>query len=166
MTFRHLSLVIALGLLVTPALAQSPDRATIEVAGAWARPTPPSAKTAAAYLTVTASGGEDRLVGASTPVAGKAEVHETIDDNGIMKMRPAGALTVKPGTPATLKPGGLHVMMTDLKQPLSEGQTFPLTLRFEKAGAVEAQVHVQRAAPGGAAASPMPMNMDHSNMHH
>ncbi|HEX9466329.1 MAG TPA: copper chaperone PCu(A)C [Alphaproteobacteria bacterium] len=165
MTFKHLVLAVAVTAWLTPALAQSPQSGAIHVEGAWARPTPPTAKAGAAYMTVVNSGADDRLVSASTPIAGKAEVHETINDNGVMKMRPAGALEVKPGTPTKLQPGGLHLMLTELKAPLADGQSFPLTLVFEKAGKVETSVHVQRNPPTGAAAAPaMPMNMDHSKM--
>ncbi len=157
------SLAVTLGttlFLAAPALAQS----QIQVTGAWARSTPPGAKSAAAYLTLVDTGQQpDRLMAASTPVAGSAEVHRTTNDNGVMKMRPAGPLDVKPGTPVVLSPGGLHVMMTDLKQPLTDGQDFPLTLTFEKAGQVQVSVHVQRTPPAGAGhMDPMgSMNMSH-----
>jgi hypothetical protein len=106
-------------------------------------------------MTVVNTGSvADRLISASTPVAGEAEVHRTTNENGVMKMNPAGAIDVAPGTPVVLSPGALHLMMTDLKTPLVEGQTFPLTLVFEKAGKVEVAVHIQRTAPANAAAGP------------
>ncbi len=150
--------------LAAPAMAQSP----IQVTGAWARSTPPGAKSAAAYLTVVNTGKEaDRLVAASTPAAGAAEVHRTTNDNGVMKMRPAGPLDVRPGAPVVLSPGGLHVMMTDLKRPLTDGQDFPLTLVFEKAGRVQVSVHVQRTPPAGAGhMGSMDMQGGHMNMSH
>jgi periplasmic copper chaperone A len=148
MNLRQLALTVAAALwLATPAMAQS----AIQVTGAWARSTPPGAKTAAAYLTVVNTGTQaDRLVAVTTPAAGAADVHRTINDNGVMKMRPAGPVDVKPGAPLTLSPGGYHIMMTELKQPLADGQDFPLTLVFEKAGKVEVSVHVQRMPPAGA----------------
>ena len=168
MTLKQLAIATAMVLAGSfgPALAQSPQ-SPIQVENAWARPTPPSAKTAAAYLTLTNTGADDHLVSASTPVAGKAEVHETKNENGVMKMRPAGAVDVKPGAKTALQPGGLHVMLMDLKKPLADGQSFPLTLVFEKAGKVDTSVHVQRTPPAGTAAAPaMPMNMDHSKTGH
>ncbi len=149
---KHMMLLALAALaLAAPALAQS-QQTPIRVEGAWARPTPPNAKTAAAYMTVVNAGHDaDRLVSVSTPVAGMADVHRTIDDNGVMKMRPAGPVEVKPGSPVTLSPAGLHVMLMQLKAPLADGHDFPLTLVFEKAGPVQVSVHVQRAAPAGAA---------------
>lgn len=133
--------------LASPALAQS--QSPIRVEGAWARSTPPGAKTAAAYMTVVNTGHDpDRLVAVSTPVAGEADIHRTVDEKGVMKMRPAGPVDVEPGSPVVLGPAGLHVMMMDLKQPLADGQEFPVTLVFEKAGKVQVSVHVQRTAPG------------------
>jgi copper(I)-binding protein len=166
MTRARLILALAAALWVAaPALAQAPQQ-PIQVTGAWARSTPPGAKTAAAYFTVVNTGAaSDRLVAVSTPAAGAADVHRSFDDNGVMKMRPAGPLDVRPNTPVVLSPGGLHVMMMDLKQPLADGQDFPLTLVFEKAGPVQVSVHVQRTPPKN---SMGPMNMPgaHMNMSH
>lgn len=153
MTLTRISWALAAALFVAvPAVAQSPQ-AAIHVESAWARSTPPGAKTAAAYMTVVNTGHEaDRLVATSTPVAGMADIHRSSEENGVMKMRPAGPIDVKPGTPVALSPGGLHVMMMDLKQPLNDGQSFPLTLVFEKAGKIQVNVHVQRTPPAGSSA--------------
>lgn len=152
MKLPRIVLAVTAALIVAaPALAQSPQ-AAIHVENAWARSTPPGAKTAAAYMTVVNTGHDaDRLVAAATPVAGEADIHRTSEENGVMKMRPAGPLDVKPGSPITLSPGGLHVMMMDLKKPLTDGQDFPLTLVFEKAGKIQVNVHVQRMPPAGSA---------------
>lgn len=111
------------------------------------------------YLTITDTGAADTVTGVASPVAGMAEVHQSINDNGVMKMRPVAALPVAPGQPVTLAPGGYHIMLMDLKQPLKEGDSFPITLSFAKAGQVTATVMVEKA---GAA---MP-DMDHSGMDH
>ena len=66
----------------------------------------------------------------------------------MMKMRPIKAIEVKPGEPTVLKPGGLHVMLIDLKKPLVAGQTFPLRLRFEKAGEIPVEVTVRKTGAG------------------
>lgn len=156
--------VAALAVVVPPAHAQAPQPAPIHVEGAWARPTPGAAKTGAAYMILVNTGpADDHLVSVTTPVAGNADVHVTTNDNGVMKMRPAGVLDVKPGAPTKLQPGGLHVMLTDLKAPLTEGQSFPLTLVFEKAGKVDVSVAVRRTAPGGAGAAGQ-MDMDQGHM--
>ena len=158
---RFLSIAFALAALSHAALA---GQTTIDIEQPWSRSTPPAAKTGAAYMTLVNRGSEtDRLLSASTPVAGEAEVHKTANENGVMKMMPAGALELKPGSPVVLSPGGLHVMMMDLKGPLVDGQTFPLTLTFEKAGKVEVAVPVQRTAPAGSGGT-MGGTMGHMNM--
>ena len=135
------------------AYAAVAQQASVSVSEVWARATPPGAKTGAAYLTVANQGAlPDRLVKASTPVASEAQLHTMIDDNGVMKMRPVAGIDVKAGGSVTLKPGGFHVMLMGLKQPLVEGESFPLTLTFEKAGAVATTVKVAKAgaaSPGG-----------------
>jgi hypothetical protein len=70
-----------------------------------------------------------------------------------MKMRSVAALPVAPGKPVVLSPGGYHVMLMGLKQPLVEGESFPLTLTFEHGPPVTVHVQVQRAGAGPAGAS-------------
>jgi periplasmic copper chaperone A len=124
----------------------SAQQSTIAVTDAWARATPQGAKSGAAYVTVANQGtAPDKLIGASTPIAAEAQLHTMSTEDGVMKMRPVSAIDVRPGAAVTLKPGGFHVMLTGLKQPLAEGQSFPLTLTFEKAGAVETTVKIAKA---------------------
>jgi len=156
------SLLLAAALAAGFAVAASAQQSTIAVTDAWARATPQGAKTGAAYVTVANQGSvPDKLVSASTPVAAEAQLHTMTDDNGVMKMRPVSAVDVKPGASVTLKPGGMHVMLMGLKQPLSAGQSFPLTLTFEKAGKVETTVKIAKAgAMTGTDMKDMPgMNM-------
>ena len=159
MKLTYITLTLAAVLACTAPASGEAAQGAIHVEGAWARSTPPNARTAAAYMTVTNAGhDDDTLVSVSTPVAGMADVHRTIDDNGVMKMRPAGPVELKPGASVKLSPGGYHIMLMQLKGPLNVGQSFPVTLVFKKAGAVTATVHVQNSAPSGA----MNMqNMDH-----
>ena len=103
---------------------------------------------ASSDLTITDSGAPDQLTAASSPVAMKATLHESFDDHGVMKMRPIPALPVQPGTPVTLAPGGYHIMLEGLKQPLQPGETFPVTLTFAHAGTITATATVQK--PGAA----------------
>jgi hypothetical protein len=126
---------------LSSAMAAEP---TISVTDAWARATPQGAKTGAAYVTITNKGDADTLLGASTLVAGEAQLHTTTTDNGVMKMRPLKSLGLKPGASVALKPGGMHIMLMDLKQPLQEGESFPLALDFQKAGRIETVVKVQK----------------------
>lgn len=140
-------LVLALlGIFLSPAtqaLAQA--SATISIERAWARATPAGARTAAAYLTIVNRGtAVDRVVGASTPVAEKLQIHQETNDNGVMRMRELSSVTVAEGASVTLKPGGTHIMMIGLKQQLKEGQSFPLTVEFQKAGRVTLQVPIAK----------------------
>lgn len=141
------------------ALAQS---AQVTVADAWARPTPPHATTGVIYLTLT-SAADDRLVGASTPVAREASIHRTTQSGGVMQMRPVtGGLVLSAGKPVALSPGGYHIMLMGLKAPLHAGQSIPLHLTFATATPVDVTVTV-RPLGGGSESKPdaMPgMKMD------
>jgi len=146
MSYKLLAFI--LGIVVSSAaLAQSGQ---LEVSNAWARATPGKAETGAAYLTIQ-SPTADRLVSASTPVAKRAELHTMSMEGMVMKMRPLAALDIPAGQAVTLNPGGMHIMLLGLKQPLHEGQSFPLTLTFEKAGPREVTVAVGK--PGATAAA-------------
>ena len=113
----------------------------------WARASAGMAANGAAYMTITDDGAQpDRLVAASSPVCATAQLHTHMMKDGVMEMRPIAGIDVNPGTAVRLQPGGLHVMLMQLKKPLKQGQTFPLTLTFEKAGAVTVEVAV--GAPG------------------
>jgi len=108
------------------------------------RATPPGAKVAGAFMNIENQGKEaDRLVAASSPVAGFVEIHEMTMDGGLMKMRAVKGIDLKPGATVELRPGGYHVMLEDLKQPLKQGDQIPVLLTFEKAGVVEVKVHVE-----------------------
>ena len=136
--------VSVLAALAQTAAAQG-AKPSIEVTDAWARAMPKGAKTGAAYVTVVNKGTtDDQLVGASVPLAAEAQLHTTTNDNGVMKMRPVSAIDVKPGASVTFKPGGLHLMLMGVKEPLAEGQSFPLTLTFAKAGKIETTVKVAK----------------------
>lgn len=116
------------------------------VAEAWARATPPGAATGAVYFVLTGGDAGDRLLGASSPVAERAELHMTTMSDGMMRMRALENLRLAPGETVRFEPGGRHVMLIGLKQPLHEGDAVPLTLTFERAGTIEVQVEVRSAA--------------------
>ena len=122
----------------------------LRVSNPFARATPPGAKVAGAFMSIENQGQEaDRFVSASSPVAGLVEIHEMAMDGGLMKMRAVKGIDLKPGATVELRPGGYHVMLEDLKQPLKEGDQVPLVLTFEKSGTVEVKVNV--GAMGAAA---------------
>lgn len=140
------------GLLLLHGVAAA-QPATVAVTEAWSRATTGAAQTAAIYVTVTAS-EPDRLTGAATPVAAMAELHQSRMEGGVMEMRAVpGGLPVAPGTPIHMAPGGYHLMLMGLKQPLTIGDHIPVTLTFEHAGAVTTDAVV--AGPGASAPPPM-----------
>ena len=130
----------------------------MSVQNAWARATTSSQTVGGVFLTLVDSGAPDRLVSASTPIAATLELHETVQDGDVMKMRPVPGLVIASGQTVELKPGGYHLMAMELKQPLKLGATFPVTLVFEKAASVTVVVTVGKAGASG------PM-MDHGSMH-
>lgn len=144
----------------TPAVAQpsvilvASQKSEITIKDAFARASIGPAKNGAAYVTIhNATGGADRLIGAETDIAKRASLHTHLHENGIMKMRPVAAIDVPAGGMAKLKPGGDHVMLMGLVTPLKQGESFPLTLVFEKAGAIEIMVEIgpigaRSAGPG------------------
>ncbi|HEX6413170.1 MAG TPA: copper chaperone PCu(A)C [Burkholderiales bacterium] len=118
--------------------------AEIEVRQPWARATPPGAKVAAGYLEIRNNGKEaDRLLSASTPVAKRVEMHITQRDGEVVKMREVKSLDIPAGGTRKLEPGGTHLMLIELAQPLKQGERFRLRLRFERAGDLEADVEVR-----------------------
>jgi copper(I)-binding protein len=151
--------------LALPALAETPSTPAVEVVHPWARATPGGAHTGAVYMTLVNKGkADDRLVGVSSPVAAKAQLHVETNDNGVMKMRPVADVDLKPGATAVLKPGGMHVMLMGLKQPLKAGESFPLTLEFAKGGVAKVNVPVEKI--GAMGAPPAMGSMDHMHMNH
>jgi copper(I)-binding protein len=133
-------------ILLLPALLTliaAGDAPQFQIEHPWARASAGAAKTGAAYLTITDTGTPDRLIGASTPAADTAELHESMADMGTMKMRPVAGLDLAPGKPMKLAPGGYHLMLMGLKAPLKAGDTFPLTLRFEHAPPLTVTVAVE-----------------------
>ena len=125
------------------AASASAANPAIKIDKAWARATMQAGATGVVYLTLGNSGPvADRLVSVSSPVAAEAGLHIMVMEGTVMQMRPVDALDVKPGDSIQLKPGGLHIMLTNLKQALKQGEHFPLTLDFEKAGRIEVEVTV------------------------
>ncbi|HSC80721.1 MAG TPA: copper chaperone PCu(A)C [Chitinolyticbacter sp.] len=116
----------------------------------WARATAPGAPVAGVFLTLeNGTGDADRLTGGDSAVAQRVELHAMTMDNGMMKMRHLEAIEVPAKGAQKLAPGGLHIMLFGLKAPLKEGDSFPLTLHFERAGKVKVNVKVE---PMGATA--------------
>jgi copper(I)-binding protein len=116
-----------------------------------ARATAPGATTGVVFFTISNAGNTtDRLLRASTPIAAGVALHQMAVDEGMMKMRAVPSLELRPGARLELQPGGYHLMLLDLKQPLKAGEKFPITLIFERAGALTVPVQVEPlgAMPG------------------
>jgi periplasmic copper chaperone A len=179
---RHLiksSLSVLVGPALVAVLIAGPTRAEevkvgdLVITQAWSRATPKGAKIAGGYLTIENKGSaSDRMVGVSSDIAGKVDVHEMAMNNGVMKMRPLDqGLTVEAGKTVKLAPGGRHLMLMDLSSPLLQGDSVPIALQFEKAGKVTVSLAVQGVGaqgPSSAQRSDDPVQLktapDHSGM--
>lgn len=147
---------LALAVMPRPALAHEYETGAVKVSHPWARATPGGATIAAAYVTIAAKDeAGDTLIGASTPAAGRVEIHTHTMEDGVMKMRRIEKLAVPGGGMTLLKPSGDHIMLFELKAPLKEGDLLPLTLVFEKAGEVKVEATVEPVGAKG------PHGMDH-----
>ena len=139
------ALFFAALLLASCKPASTPPAVSID--GAWARATVPGQTGSAAYFTIRNAGGEDKLLSVTSPVA-DASLHSTSMDNGMMRMRPLEGLDVPKNGTVELKPGGTHVMLMGLKQPLQAGSALELDLKFEKSGERKLSADVRPAGAG------------------
>lgn len=115
--------------------------ADLEVTGGWARATPPGMPMGAIYATVTNTSAVDiEVIGLSTPVARISEVHESIEIDGLMRMREITPFIVQAGESVNLRPGGKHIMLMGLKQALKEGETFLLDIQLSDQSAVSVTI--------------------------
>ena len=146
---RHLSVLSATLAVATLLAGGTAHAGDIAVQDPWARASAGMARAGAAFMTIENQGQADRLVAASADVSATVELHTHIQDGDVMRMRRVDAIDVPADGMVHLKPGGLHVMFIGLKAPLGEGTTFPLTLRFEKAGEMTVQVPVKKAGAMG-----------------
>jgi len=117
-------------ILAVAALASAPALAQVEVRSAWVRGTVGAQKTSGAYMEITSVQGGS-LIGAESASAGTVEVHEMRMDGNVMRMRPVPRLDLPAGKTVQLRPGGYHIMLIDLKQPLKRGESVPLKLKIE-----------------------------------
>ena len=123
----------------------SSAQAQVRVERAWVRTTVPNQASSGAFMHITAL-RDVRLTGARSPVASAVEVHEMKIDNGIMRMRPAGELSIKAGQSIELKSGGYHLMMLGLKQQIKAGETVALTLELKAPDGSVSEVAVKAVA--------------------
>lgn len=137
-------------LALSSGLAQAQS---VYIKDAWVRTAVPGQSGTGAFMSITVKDGA-KLVGATSPVAGVAEVHEMKMDGDVMRMRAVPVLDLPAGKTVQLKPGGYHVMLMELKQALPKGSTVPLTLTLRDAKGQESKVELKllvAATPPGAA---------------
>lgn len=117
---------------------------TLQVRDAWARPMPAAGNGGVFFVIDNATGETERLLSASAPIAQTAELHQSMMHDGMMQMQMQAFVEIPARSKVTFKPGGLHVMLIGLKQDLKPGDTFPLTLIFEKSGELTIEVTVRQ----------------------
>lgn len=147
---RRLLLGSLAALLASRRLARASEArpGPIIASDAWARATPPAARTGAIYLVLRNQGdGADRLIGAATSVAESVDLHVHRHHDDIARMEPVPVFEIGPGASLALRPGEAHLMLLGLKGPLIEGASLDLRLTFERAGTVEVQVPIRRDQP-------------------
>jgi hypothetical protein len=131
--------------------------AQVDVSGAWVRGTVSGQTTTGAYMELKSVQGAV-LVGAESPIARRVEIHEMKMDGDVMRMRAMPRLPIPAGKPVALRPGGVHVMLTGLKRPLSKGERIPLKLKIEtpdkKLATVDVEAEVRELGSGAPAAAP------------
>ena len=152
---KQLSLLAA-GLMVSlGALAGAADSVTVQ--DPYVRLAPPNAPATGAFMVIRNGGDKDvKVVSASNPASKVTELHTHLNEGGVMKMRPVPAIEVKAKGEAALKPGGLHVMLIDLKAPMKEGDVVPITLSFDDGSSKQVDAKVVRPT-----AAAMPMDHKH-----
>lgn len=136
--------------------AAAAQQATSElvVSQAWSRAMPPSAPTGAVYFILENRGEQaQRLVAAQTPRATKTELHTHVREGELMKMQQIDSLQVPAAGTLEFKPGGNHLMLFGLKQPLVAGESFPVTLHFESGAEITTEVSIEEDAPAASGAA-------------
>ena len=135
---------VFLACITTVALGSAAANGTVRISEAWANATAPTAQTGAAYFVAEQHGSNPaRLIGAASPVAKRVELHTHSMKDGVMRMRKLDGIDVRSGEPLVFKPGGHHVMLMGLHQPLTAGTQFPLTLNFADGSATRVTVRVR-----------------------
>lgn len=142
--------------LALPVLAAAHDYrlGDLEIIHPFIYETAKTARAGGGYVTIANTGSEaDRLIGVRADFP-KVQIHESYEENGVHRMRPAGELTIAPGETLELAPGGYHVMFMGLSKPFEAGEEVPVTLIFERAGEIEVRFRVV----------PRDEGMDHGQM--
>lgn len=118
----------------------------VVVEGAWVGEVPPSSPVAAAYMTIKNEGtADDRLLSVTSSISGNTMIHQTVvDEEGVASMNMIDALVIPAGEGVVLKPGGTHIMLMDLKEPVTGKGKIELDLKFENAGEMIIEAPVKK----------------------
>lgn len=144
----HTVIAALAGLLFLFGAGSAAAGQSIEADGVWSRALPAVSRTGAVYLTLSNHGATaDRLLGASTAAASRAELHTHSMEGGMMRMYEVPEVLLAPGQSVAFKPHGLHIMLFDLTEPLNAGRRFMLTLRFAQAEPLQVEVEVLASPP-------------------
>ena len=139
--------LLAAGLLFSAGvLAGAADNVSVQ--DPYVRLAPPNAPATGAFMVIKNNGDKDvKVLKADNPASKVTELHTHINDGGVMKMRPVPAIDIKAKGEAVLKPGSLHVMLIDLKAPMKEGDSVPITLTFDDGSSKTVEAKVVRPMP-------------------
>jgi copper(I)-binding protein len=141
--FRRL-LPLLLAALALPAPAREFPLGSLVIDHPWSRATAPGMPMGVAYLSIRNRGKDsDTLIGANSPAASRVEMHETSIVDGMARMRPLSEIAIPPGATVRIQPGGIHLMLVDLKLALERGATVPLVLEFRHAGKITVQLEIE-----------------------
>jgi copper(I)-binding protein len=167
--YRRLFCLWVALLVLTACSTSAPVGPKIRVENAWARPAAAGSMTggngmpgmpdmpgmsandttSAVYFVIANEGGQaDALIGATTPAASQAELHQSVIQNDVAEMVPVARVDIPAGGRVEFKPGGYHVMLVGLTRDLKVGESIPLTLRFEKSGAITIDVPIRAEGAG------------------
>ena len=150
MNLKPILSAAALALFGALAQAHSFKLGDIDIGHPYARVTAAGQPTGGGYLRLENKGGDDRLLSARAGVSASVELHSMTMEGDVMRMRQVDGVALPAGKTVELKPGGFHIMFVGLKAPLKDGDKFPMTLKFEKAGEVEVTVNVEAPKAGAA----------------
>lgn len=148
------SVLLALSLIFDMAGCATRDdvrKGDVVIERAWARASAGRTATGVVYVRLSNRGATpEQLIAVATPIAAEAAVHQTTREHGMMSMRKVKSVELPAKQVVLLEPGGLHIMLMRLSSPLVEGETFPMTLTFKRAGRMAIQVEVRGVGAMGA----------------
>ncbi|MER0237247.1 copper chaperone PCu(A)C [Fulvimarina sp. MAC8] len=138
---KLLTVAILIG-MASSASAHDYTIGDVAIGHPWTRATLPNQPVGGGYMTFTNNGTSPMtLIGGSSPIAESVEIHKMEMDGDLMRMMPIeGGLTIEPGESVELSPGGIHLMLTGLSEPIEMGTAVPLTLEFSDGRTIEVEL--------------------------